>query len=151
SIPQKKKRGGDESTPLFRCLFRFCKNEMIEQQNPNQIQPTEYDTGRNGYENRKNQRNQALRFESSRPTDADFDNPARNGDQKENHLHQFALLIEPFSHKRYLRNFFPFLLRNGFIKIIITQILYLVNTYKKIFLPFFPCPENAPVSLKKCG
>ena len=81
---------------FFSFVLRFRKQQMIEEQQPNEVQNTDCNTGRNGYENREDKRNKTLRFQPSRPTNADFHYPVYNGDQKENKLHQFVLLIKPF-------------------------------------------------------
>ena len=54
---------------------------MSEEQQPNEVEPTDYDTRRDSDEDSEYEGDQALRFKISRPTHEDFNYPVHTGDK----------------------------------------------------------------------
>ena len=72
---------------------------MFEEQQPNEVEPTDDDTRRDGNKDRENQRQGALRLSPSRPTYTYFYYPVYTRDKEKEKLHKKTLFVEPLCHK----------------------------------------------------
>ena len=74
--------------------LRLGKNEMLEEQAPNQVYPTENQTEESN-ENSYYYGYKALGFKGGRPSYENFRYPVDNGDQQKEYLNETALFIKP--------------------------------------------------------
>lgn len=75
-------------------LLRFRKDEVLEEKTPNKVDPAD-DKAEESDKDRKNQRQNALRLEESRPSHDDFNKPVHDRDEKQDDLDEPALPVKP--------------------------------------------------------
>ena len=75
--------------------MRLLQEQLLEQQYPDQVKPTERDTAGDGDENADDEAQNAALFQPCGPSDQNFRDPVDTGDQKQKDLHQSALFVKP--------------------------------------------------------
>lgn len=73
----------------------LLQEELLEKQDPDEVEPTESDTRRNSYEYADDEAKKPALFEPGRPPDVDLRYPVDHGNEEQEDLNQTALLIKP--------------------------------------------------------
>ena len=89
--------GTDKVMRSLAQFLRFCEDEMLKEQAPYKVNPTNEHTGESNY-NRCDERDNALCLEECRPSDANFYNPVYKRNQQQKALNQTTLLVKPCCH-----------------------------------------------------
>lgn len=73
----------------------LLKEKLLEEKNPNEVYPTEYETAADGNDDADDKSEKSALLKEGAPSYEDLGDPVNEGDKKKEKLNDAALLIEP--------------------------------------------------------
>ena len=76
-------------------MYLLLQEQLLEENYPYAVEPTDDDTGRNCYEDTNNESDKTALLKPSGPSNYDFCDVVNYGDKEQENLNQTALLVKP--------------------------------------------------------